>query len=245
MFLSKSFSLAHLTKNLEPAELFPDTEIIGTDLSPVQPAHVQPNVHFYVDDAAEDDWLWPQDHFDYIHCSLLLGSLRSFSSLVNTAFRYLKPGGYLECHEWDIACRCDDDTLPPPDPNFRSPYAFQNWVQYCQLTTDRMQRPIRIAHAVAGWMREAGFVDVQETVSKVPLNPWPKDPHSREIGSWSERIWLDGLAGFTYVPFGPRGLGWTQDEMEVFMVDVRKSIQDRKVHTYQHFHVVTGRKPDS
>lgn len=223
--------------------MFPDAEILGTDLSPIQPNDVPPNVHFYVDDASEDDWLWPVDHFDHIHTSILLGSLSSFSGLIKTAFRYLKPGGYLECHEWDPVCRCDDDTLPPRDPDFNSSYAFQNWVQYCQAGTRMVDRPLRIAHKMADWMREAGFVDVQERVTKVPLNPWPKDRELKTLGVWSQTNWLDGLAGFTYTPFGARGLGWTQEEMEVFLVDVRKSIKDRSVHTYQNFYVVTGRKP--
>ncbi|KAF3480400.1 uncharacterized protein GIQ15_05747 [Arthroderma uncinatum] len=230
---------------MENAEIFPDAEIIGTDLSPVQPGQVPPNVQFYVDDATESDWLWPKDHFDYIRSSMLIGALDSYPSLLKTAFGYIKPGGYIECHEWDIACYCDDGTLPPPRADFQGPYAFQNWLQYCRLSTGNLDRPVFVAHEISTWMKEAGFVDVQERITKVPLNPWPKDPHLKRLGAWSERNWLDGLAAFSYAPFGSRGLGWTQEEIEVFLVDVRKSIQDRKVHTYQQFHVVTGRKPSS
>ncbi|KAM5432803.1 hypothetical protein MferCBS31731_007329 [Microsporum ferrugineum] len=228
---------------IEMAEMFPEAEIIGTDLSPVQPGQVPPNVQFYVDDASESDWLWPKDHFDYIRSSMLLGALDSYPSLIKTALTYIKPGGYMECHEWDISLYCDDDTLPPQQDDFRSAHAFQNWLQYCRLSTGNLDRPVFVAHQIANWMKEAGFEDVQERISKVPLNPWPKDPHLKRLGAWSERNWLDGIAAFSYAPFGARGLGWTQEEIEVFLVDVRKSIQDRKVHAYQRFHVVTGRKP--
>ncbi|KAK2827791.1 hypothetical protein FQN49_007339 [Arthroderma sp. PD_2] len=228
---------------IEMAEIFPDVEIIGTDLSPVQPGQVPDNVQFYVDDASESDWLWPKNHFDYIRSSMMLGALDSYPSLISTAFGYIKPGGYLECHEWDISCHCDDDTLPAPRGDFKGSYAFQNWLQYCRLSTSRLARPVFVAQQISSWMRDAGYVDIQERVTKVPLNPWPKDPHLKRLGAWSERNWLDGIAAFSYAPFGPRGLGWTQDEIEVFLVDVRKSIQDRKVHVYQNFHVVTGRKP--
>jgi hypothetical protein len=30
---------------------FPDAQIIGTDLSPIQPSHVPPNVRFFVEDS--------------------------------------------------------------------------------------------------------------------------------------------------------------------------------------------------
>jgi SAM-dependent methyltransferase len=209
----------------------------------VQPTSVPENVHFYIDDAREEDWLWPDDHFDFIHTSMLLGSLDSFERLVRTAYKYLKPGGWIECHEYDITLRCDDGTLPPPHPDNRSPYSFQNWIQFCRTSTSRLDRPLTIADQIAPWMSEAGYVDVHEQVRKVPVNPWPKDQRLKRIGAWNERNWLQGLAGFSYAPFGARGLGWSQEEIEVFLVDVRKSIQDRGVHAYNNFHVVMARKP--
>lgn len=36
---------------IEMSDEFPDSEIIGTDLSPVQPTFVPENVHFYIEDA--------------------------------------------------------------------------------------------------------------------------------------------------------------------------------------------------
>ena len=36
---------------IEMGDLFPTSTVIGTDLSPIQPAEVPPNVHFFVEDA--------------------------------------------------------------------------------------------------------------------------------------------------------------------------------------------------
>jgi hypothetical protein len=229
------------------ASYFPNAYITGTDLSPVQPNEVPRNVHFFIDDAAESDWLWPRDHFDFIHTSMMLGSLPSFSKLIQTAYKHIKPGGYLECHEYDVTCRCDDFTLPPEDPNCESPYALHNWVRYSEISNNSLNppRPLRFANQISRWMQEAGYVDIQERVSKIPLNPWPNNPRQKRIGEWNQTNWLDGLGAFTYGPFGPRGLGWTRQEIEVFLVDVRKCITDRRFHTYHNFHVVTGRKPEA
>lgn len=41
----------------------------------------------------------------------------------------------------------------------------------------------------------------------------------------------DGLSGLSMAVF-TRGLGWTQEELEVFLVEVRKSIKDTKIHGY-------------
>lgn len=49
------------------ADEFPDAEVIGTDLSPIQPNSVPPNLRFYVDDV-ESDWGYRSDEaFDFIH----------------------------------------------------------------------------------------------------------------------------------------------------------------------------------
>lgn len=36
---------------IEMGDLFPSSEVVGTDLSPIQPDMVPPNVNFYVEDA--------------------------------------------------------------------------------------------------------------------------------------------------------------------------------------------------
>ncbi|TGJ83476.1 hypothetical protein E0Z10_g5295 [Xylaria hypoxylon] len=51
---------------IEMAEEFESSMVVGTDLSPIQPEYVPPNVHFYIHDARLDEWWW-LDPFDYIH----------------------------------------------------------------------------------------------------------------------------------------------------------------------------------
>lgn len=36
---------------IQMGDMFPDALVIGTDLSPIQPAQVPPNVHFFVEDS--------------------------------------------------------------------------------------------------------------------------------------------------------------------------------------------------
>ncbi|KAL1847931.1 hypothetical protein Plec18170_008344 [Paecilomyces lecythidis] len=225
------------------ASIFPGAHITGTDLSPVQPTEVPENVHFLVDDATERDWLWNPNHFDLIHTAMMTGSLPSFKDVMRKAFIHLKPGGYLECHEVDPKPLCDDGTMPPENPEGHSEYAFHDWFDYNERSSRLSDPPrqFRIAHRLARWMRETGFVDVQERIDKIPLNPWPADPEQRKIGTWWEANWLDALSAWSYKPF--LALGWSKPEIEVFLVDVRRSIQNTNVHGYNNFYVVTGRKP--
>lgn len=235
--------LEHVSYLSITAPIFPDAEITGTDLSPVQPTEVPENVHFLVDDAEEEEWLWRENHFDLIHTSHMSGSFTSFKRLLRKSLKYIKPGGYMECHEIDPKPKCDDGTMPPENPDGFSAYAMHDWldlsVRSGQVTDP--PRQFRIAHRMARWMKEVGFVDVEERIKRVPLNDWPTDPYLKHIGSWSQTNWLDALSGWSYKPF--LALGWSKPEIEVFLMDVRRCIQNRNIHCYMDFHVVTGRKP--
>ncbi|KAK2041695.1 S-adenosyl-L-methionine-dependent methyltransferase, partial [Colletotrichum somersetense] len=48
---------------IDMADEYPDADVVGIDLSPIQPEFVPPNVHFLVDDA-DARWLYPENTFD-------------------------------------------------------------------------------------------------------------------------------------------------------------------------------------
>ncbi len=81
---------------VEMSEFFPNCEITGTDLSAIQPVSVPPNVHFVLDDANEDDWLYSPNSFDYIHTRMMLGCFEDFREIIKKSFKYLRPGGWME-----------------------------------------------------------------------------------------------------------------------------------------------------
>jgi len=221
---------------LDMAEMFPHANITGIDLSPIQPREVPENVFFEIQDCSESDWARPLASMDYIRSSIMLGSLSSFSTFVQTAKRYLKPGtGWLECHELNLGPFSDDNTIPERWP-------FATCVGFSKEAMALAGRPMDIADKIAKWMREAGLVDVTEHIYKMPLNPWPRDPLLKQIGKMWEANIYEGLPAFTYKPFGA-GLGWSRTQVETFLADVRKAIRDRHVHSYQQIHVVYGRRP--
>lgn len=48
---------------------------------------------------------------------------------------------------------------------------------------------------------------------------------------WSHEATVSTLSGMTNALFG-RGLGWSPEEVEVFLVDVRKDMKDPRIHAY-------------
>lgn len=91
-------------------------------------------------------------------------------------------------------------------------------------------------------LRDAGFVNIEERIFKVPLGTWPKNRTMKMIGLYLRSVIYDGLQGIALGPF-TRGLKWTSEEVELFLVDVRKSLMDSGTHSYLPFHVVYGQKP--
>ncbi len=66
------------------ADEHPESEVIGTDLSPIQPSFVPPNLRFEIDDV-EDEWIF-KNKFDFIHCRMLTGSIADWPRV-----RYFSP----------------------------------------------------------------------------------------------------------------------------------------------------------
>ncbi|KAK4168861.1 Demethylmenaquinone methyltransferase [Cladorrhinum sp. PSN259] len=222
---------------IEMGDEYPEAEVIGTDLSPIQPGFVPPNVRFFVEDSTEP-WLYPppKPQFDLIHTRITIGCWSDMKTQILTpAFRHLKPGGYMECQEVPGQPFCDDGTMPPD-------YPFLRWTQQLYHSAALANRQADVGPQLKRWMEEIGFVDVKEVVYKIPLSGWAKEGRTKSVGMLWQRNLLDGLSGFSLGLFS-KFLEKTVEEIEVSLVNVRKSLLDRRIHAYHKLYVVYGRKP--
>lgn len=192
---------------IEMGDSFPKAEVQATDLSPIQPVSVPENVHFYIDDASDDDWILPPDHFDYIHTRVLLGCFKDFDNIIKRGFHYTKPGGYMESQEIMFTPYCDDESMPDSWP-------FLEWTGYVEKAATQAGRSMNVASNLKSWYEAAGFVDVQEKIYKLPINPWSEDENAQKLGEMSEENWLACLSSFSMALFS-RILDWKQEQIEV------------------------------
>ncbi|KAL2018066.1 hypothetical protein VTK56DRAFT_1298 [Thermocarpiscus australiensis] len=72
-------------------------EIVGNDLSPIQPQWCPPNVRFTVDNV-ELDWAEPLP-YDFIYCSYIAGILKCWPRVVKQMYANTKPSGWVEFQE--------------------------------------------------------------------------------------------------------------------------------------------------
>ena len=67
------------------ADMFPSADVVGTDLSPIQPEWLPPNLRFEIDDA-ESSWTWKPESFDYIHNRNFVCAIRDWPRLIQQTF---------------------------------------------------------------------------------------------------------------------------------------------------------------
>jgi len=216
-----------------PADAHPEAEVIGVDLAPVQPSFVPPNIQFEVDDL-EQPWTFSRK-FDYIHSQLMIGAFQNWPKFIGQCYEFLEPGGYLEVHDIDFVIRCDDGTLPDDS-------ALVKWHNTMHEGGSKAGFPLDAISHVPDMMRGAGFEDIVAIPIKWPINPWPKDPKHKELGLWALGNFSWGCESMSLALF-TRALGWSADEVKVFMGQVRGDLKKKRYHAYWNFWAIYGRKP--
>ncbi|TKX23310.1 methyltransferase domain-containing protein 31 [Elsinoe australis] len=217
------------------ADQYPDCQVLGIDLSPGQPSFIPPNLRFIIDDA-EDEWVYPDTQFDYIHLRLMAGCFVDPMKVVRQAYEHLAPGGYIEFQDYGLPLKCADGTLDGTH--------LKRWGELLCQAAANLGRPMGtdVSAHYRKWMEDIGFVDIEERHFMWPSNAWPKDPYMKELGRWNQVNILDGLEGFCLALL-IRGLGWRKEEVDVFVAQVTNDIKDKRIHGYYPMPVAYGRKP--
>ncbi|TQN65800.1 Secondary metabolism regulator LAE1 [Colletotrichum shisoi] len=207
---------------IEVGDLFPSAQVIGTDLSPIQPDWVPPNVCFEIDDATLE-WTFPKNHFDFIHARTLAGAVKDWPALLRQCYEHCRPGGRVEISEGRADFFCDDDTLGKDT-------ATWQWLSEFR----RLSAPLGfdIAPALPDMLRAEGFEQVDTAQSVVPMGTWPRDKGLREIGRWFRVQFLDmALEAYTLALFTRAG-NWSNAEVQVLLALVRAELKSDEIHLY-------------
>nr|XP_036577459.1 phosphoethanolamine N-methyltransferase (TAM domain methyltransferase) [Colletotrichum truncatum]KAF6784430.1 phosphoethanolamine N-methyltransferase (TAM domain methyltransferase) [Colletotrichum truncatum] len=218
---------------IEIGDLFPTAEVIGTDLSPIQPTWVPPNVRFEIDDATLD-WTFPKNHFDFIHGRTLAGAVKDWPALLKQCYQHCKPGGKVEISEGRANFFCDDDTL-------KEDTATWKWLSEFR----RLSAPLGfdIVPALPEMLTAEGFERVNLIQKVVPMGTWPKGRELKEIGRWFRVQFLEmALEAYTLALFTRAG-NWKNEDVQVLLALVRQELKSDKIHLYTYTAFVTGRKP--
>ncbi|KAF6223568.1 hypothetical protein HO133_000411 [Letharia lupina] len=219
---------------MEMGDKYPNAEILGNDLSAIQPRWVPPNVRFEIDDV-EANWTYHQT-FDYIHCRFMGSAIRNWPRLVRQCFEHTKPGGWVECIDLDLEWNSPDGSLTPD-------LASKHFnTTFLAASREGGMEPCP-GPLLEGWLRDAGFKDVAAERHVWPVGTWPADRYLKEVGAWNYLQIMEGLEAFTYALF-TRVLGYSQQEVDVVCAKIRKEMKNPKMHAYFYLHVAYGKKPE-
>jgi len=218
---------------IEFADAHPHTQVLGTDLSPIQPSNIPPNCRFLVDDA-NADWTFPEK-FDFIHTRALNFGVKDWEHLLAQAFEHLKPGGWIELHEFHIPFQCDDGSAAPES-------AVIQWGAIAVEAAAKIGVDAAAAKHHGERLRRVGFVDVHEQRMKWPLGPWATGEKEKKMGELFLKDMADGAAGLSSKLF-LGVLGWEKERVDEFIWRVKNDMWNPKLHVYMPVDIYWAQKP--
>ena len=207
---------------IEYAQEHPSVQVIGVDLSPIQPAFVPPNCSFIIDNV-EEDWVYDKK-FDFIHSRMLVLGIHDWSRFFRQSWDYMKPGGWLEMQELQLPCQCDDGSATRESP-------FIDWSHKLMEAATNVSIDTLACEKFEDQLTRQGFINIKHESIKWPIGPWAKGKKEKELGMWMLENTLQGLQGLSMALL-TRHLGWSPEAVELFLVGVRKQMFDRSSHVY-------------
>ncbi|KAK4192541.1 S-adenosyl-L-methionine-dependent methyltransferase [Podospora australis] len=221
---------------IEMGDEFESATVLGIDLSPIQPEWVPPNVRFMVDDV-ESPWLHNRNFFDYIHSRHTVMAIKDWPKLMRRALEHLRPGGWFEMQEVHHFPISANKSMPPEHP------VAQYWSLINQGLGNLGINFYACANGnLANMMRENGFVNVTERVLQIPIGTWPKNKVLKTVGLYWRTILTDGIQAIALGPL-TRGCGWSPQDVEILLMEVRKAYKDNSSLMYMPLHIIYGQKP--
>ena len=113
---------------------------------------------------------------------------------------------------------------PPPDSS------LYKWGEMLTTEAKRLGRPWNNVRNYKRWLEEIGFEDVVEKKFYWPINSWAKGEYYKQIALHAQKDVLNGLDGFSLKIMGL--MGWSAEDIDVFLAGVRKELVDPAVHCY-------------
>ncbi|KAK5138071.1 hypothetical protein LTR08_005869 [Meristemomyces frigidus] len=207
---------------VEFAEAFPGTQVIGTDLSPIQPDFIPPNCQFIVDNA-EHDWVFDRK-FDYIHSRMLTLGMHDWPRFFRQCWEHLEPGGWLETHETQFPPKRADGEQARQS-------AFITWGEHVYESAATAGIDVRASEKFTSQLEWIGFVNVEKVDVQWPIKAWAKGSKNKLMGRLLYQNTLEAIPAVGTALF-TRRLGWTKEQVDADVVECVKDVEEERNHFY-------------
>lgn len=228
---------------LDLARMHPEAEVMGVDFSPVpvaassKPANVdfiQANVLKLPPDL---EHRFQPGSFDFIFHRLLFGGMNTWPEYMARVTRLLKPGGTVEMQDLDF------EYISAEEGKEGDVISKQwKWFQAFEQAGKEMGLNLRAGRQIAGWMKEAGLVNVSREEYVVPLSPWmtKTNPQSEKFGKYWDSVEENLVRGLLERLFAERA---TKQELADLLEDASTTLKN-KGNCFFVMYVTTGHKAE-
>lgn len=120
---------------------------------------------------------------------------------------------------------CEDESLLPMA-------EIVKWATEVLSAMDDHGRSMRVDSArTVSRLREAGFVNIEEEVIKIPINGWPTDPEEKRLGRYLALGLTRGMTALTLAPLA-RMRGTSRAEVDTLVEKVGREVTNRSIHAF-------------
>ncbi|EEY14688.1 conserved hypothetical protein [Verticillium alfalfae VaMs.102] len=210
---------------IDVADKFPSAQVIGVDITPIQTSCIPHNVIWRIDDIQNTTWDPPYANLDFVHLRSVTVILSDPVGVLESTFKHLNPGGWVELQDVGSNIFCDDDTMPSNHPMLHFMDRFVNMfgpAHRCSLG---------IMSTIHEDLERIGFTHIHVRRHKMPIGAWAKDRKRREIGLFMSKHVLWQLVRAVLVKWPEMGLQ-SKQEAEVLEHEIRKAFEDPGIHAY-------------
>ncbi|KAL5489878.1 hypothetical protein ACEPAI_4710 [Sanghuangporus weigelae] len=222
---------------IQIADEFPDVEIIGCDLAPIQPDMVPPNCDFELWDAQLNPY--PDEYFDVVHARGVHTGIRNYPLFLEEIARVLAPGGLIILVESEIRALTEGKTPIDAGPRGGAPGWHAFWEQYRRcLQGNHIDTTVPTRLGALVRVTDA-FEEIVAQEATLPVGFWPKDDNMLAVG---EHAWMDHDR---FVP-GVRPLflnyGLSEFRVKILVEDAQQDLYYPLTRPYTCVHVSHARK---
>ncbi|KAL4995767.1 hypothetical protein BDV10DRAFT_124629 [Aspergillus recurvatus] len=184
---------------------------------------------------------WPftsKEAFHLIYGEALGGLLEDWEGFYANVFKHLVPGGWVEIREHDLKFQPRAGKEKEMEGKWD---AIKQWSELMDEAAEKFGRKINMGPKQKKLMEQAGFVEVQEQVFKIPTREWKDDPTTKNGGYYHDH-WIDNIKGYSLRLF-TKILGWSKEDTDSLLKRVLQDLDQEDLQLYSLFYLVIGKKP--
>jgi precorrin-6B methylase 2 len=225
----------------ELASKFPAAQVYGIDLSSMPEEHAlrPPNLEYIQGDIIKvlsktGDVRLNQGEIDYAFHRLLVCGMADWPNYVKTVADSVCSGGWVEMQEWDYQ-------ISENGRNVSKEWPWQE--DMIRLARETKGLDLHCAQKVAGWMRDAGLVDIKTVSYWATIGPWDlaAHPESKTMAEYLAKWWRTVNWGLISILVGPTKPQLVDEYKAQMLEDMGKALAEQR-KAYEII-VNYGRKP--